>query len=191
MPTYSKPSGDFVPPPSGLHRAVCVDVIDLGVQTTAFGPKPRVRIVWLIDKLMDTGKPFHVQGTYTNSMHEKALLHQAVVGWRGRPFTEAQMKQMRDGPGFDLDSLIGKNCQLQIIHEMRNGTTYGNVKAILPAAVGIAPLQVPADYVRKTVQVQRAVAGQTGSAEDWPNDDAPPVEDGDIATFGADDDIPF
>jgi hypothetical protein len=196
MPTYSKNTrGEFTPAPAGLHRAVCVDVVDLGAEETAFGIKPKVRLVWLIEAKMDDGRPFHVQSKYTNSMHPKSLLHQAIVGWRGRPFSDDDMNRMAKGPGFDLDTLIGRNCQLQLMHEAgRDGTMYANVKAILPPAAGAQPLRVPAEYIRAQDRPQRP--GGNGPArkpladDGW--DDVPPPTEEEIAAYGGpDDDIPF
>lgn len=41
-----KPESDFEPCPEGLHQAVCVDVIDRGVQPTKWGEKHQVTLVW-------------------------------------------------------------------------------------------------------------------------------------------------
>ena len=45
--TVKKPDrSDFVPAPAGLHRAVCVDVIDMGlIDTGKFGVQDVVRLV--------------------------------------------------------------------------------------------------------------------------------------------------
>ena len=37
-----KDSGDFKPHPEGIHPAICVDVIDLGMVTTEFQGQTRI-----------------------------------------------------------------------------------------------------------------------------------------------------
>ena len=134
--------GDFVPAPQGLHRAVCCDVIDLGVIQTKFGAKEKCRIVWQIEDRQEDGKPYLVSNMYTPSLAEKANLRKHLETWRGRPFTPEERR------GFDLEVLVGVNCQLQIIHNTKDGSTYANVAAVVPAPKGAEPLQVDG-YIRK------------------------------------------
>ena len=79
----------------------------------------------------------------TASLSEKSALRQFIVSWRGRPLTSNELDA-----GFDLEKLIGANCQLQIIHQLgRDGKTYANIGAILPIK-GVPPMHVEG-YVRK------------------------------------------
>jgi hypothetical protein len=80
---------------------------------------------------------------YTLSLHEKANLRRELETWRGKKFTA------EEGEGFDLEKLLGANCQLQVIHnEKDDGTVYANVQAIVPAGRGLEKLSIPPDYVR-------------------------------------------
>jgi hypothetical protein len=36
----------YPPAPEGLHHGVCVDIVDLGIVETSFGPKPKWMLVW-------------------------------------------------------------------------------------------------------------------------------------------------
>lgn len=136
----------FTPAPAGVHQAVCVDVVDLGiVDTTYKGEAKRqhkVKIVWQIDELMDNGKPFLVQNRYTLSLGEKAALRADLESWRGRQFTADELK------AFDVEKVIGINCQLNIVHETKNGNTYANVKAVMPIGKGMQPMVASKDYIR-------------------------------------------
>jgi len=146
MPIIAKESsGDFTPAPEGLHQAVCVDVVDLGMQDNPFQPgqkRRRGRIVWQIDELMDSGERFTASRVFTISLNEQGALRPFLEAWRGKRFTPEELR------GFDLERLIGANCQLQIIHEpRREGGVFANVSNALPLPKGVEKL-VPAGYVR-------------------------------------------
>ena len=88
MPIIAKESsGDFTPAPEGLHQAVCVDVVDLGMQDNPFQPgqkRRRVRIVWQINELMENGDRFTASRIFTNSLNEQGALRPSLEAWRGR-----------------------------------------------------------------------------------------------------------
>lgn len=137
------PGGDFVPAPQGLHRAVCVDVVDLGLVKSQYGDREKIRLVWEIDEQTDNDKPFLVQQMYTPSLHEKAKLRQHLEAWRGRVFSAEERK------GFDMDNILGASCQLQIVHNTNGDNTYANVASIVALGKGMERLEPTGDYVRK------------------------------------------
>lgn len=143
--------GDFKPAPAGLHQGVCVDIVDLGVMKTQFGESQKIRVVWQIEEVDDdTQKPFIVSNMYTPSLNEKATLRKHLESWRSKPFSSEELK------GFDLEKLLGANCQLQVIHNQRDQKTYANIAAIVPPAKGSQKLVVR-DYIRVK---DRATKGQ-------------------------------
>lgn len=135
----------FTPAPAGLHQAVCVDVVDMGLLEVTYAGKTKkqhkVRIVWQLDLDTDDLKPFTVQKRYTLSLHEKATLRKELESWRGRPFTDEELA------GFDLEKLLGANAQVNVQHTTKNGETYANVISIVPLGRGMQKL-TPRDYVR-------------------------------------------
>jgi hypothetical protein len=140
-------SKDFVPAPEGLHRAVCVDVTDLGMVIVEYkGNKKlqhKILISWQIEeRIPETGKPFIVSKRYTNSLHKKATLRSDLESWRGKRFTDQELE------GFDLERLLKVNCQINVTHNKVEDDTYANVISIVPAAKGLPPL-VPEDYIRR------------------------------------------
>lgn len=163
-------NGTYIPCPAGPHQAVCVDVVDLGLlEQTWNGQKKtqhKVRVVWQTDEPMADGKPFLASKRYTLSLNEKASLRHDLEAWRGRPFTGEELK------GFDVETVIGANCQINVQHVDKGGTVYANVISIMPLTKGMVKLQ-PKDYVRVK---DRAADGGT-----------PPEEGGMLS----DDDIPF
>lgn len=134
---------DFTPAPEGLHQAVCVDVEDLGVVDWGFGDQHKVSIYWQTEQMNpDIDKPFLVRKAYTLSLNEKANLRKDLETWRGRKFNREELE------GFDLEKLLGVNCQIQIIHNIKDeGRVYANVQAVIPAAKDTKKLH-PMDYVR-------------------------------------------
>ena len=156
---------EFRPAPQGLHDAVCVDVIDRGMQSTAWGRTHKVELRWQIEAVNpDNAKRFLVTEWYTLSLHEKANLRHHLEGWRGIKFTQKEVKE-----GADLERLFGAGCQLQIVHNLgKDGETYANVQTVLPLKKGTARL-APLDYVRvrdRDEQVAAAAGERTGEAAD-------------------------
>jgi hypothetical protein len=146
MPIVAKSSGaSFTPAPEGAHAAVCVDVVDLGVVETTWNKQTKkkhmVRIYWQIDEDRDDGKPFLVQRRYTLSLHEKAGLRKDLESWRGRAFTETELD------GFDVETVIGVPCLLNLVHTKKDGTIYANIVSIMKLPKS---MQAPAmrDYIR-------------------------------------------
>lgn len=177
MPIVAKDSqGDFVPAPEGLWPAVCVDVVDKGIVESAnFKPRHMVQIRWVLEAEppLEDGKPHMAVRSFGLSLAEKSNLRPFLEAWRGKKFSDDELR------GFDLENLIGANCQLQIIHNHKGGKTYGNVQAVVPMARGVGKMYVPGDYIR---------------AKDRPGYVAPVVEgsepSSDYAPFEPEEDIP-
>ena len=175
MGIYAKAGANFTPAPAGTHGAVCVDIVDLGEVKTEYQGKARtrhvVKIVWQIDELRDDGLlPFALRKTYTLSLHEKATLRKDLESWRGKAFTEEELR------GFDLEVLLSKGCLLNVIHREANGSTYANVSGIMKLPKGMqAP--TPTGYVRECDRPQSDAAETAplpGGGDDW---NAPPDDE--------------
>ena len=141
----TEPKSSFIPAPEGLHQAVCVDFVDLGVMDTPWGKKAKCRVVWQIEETMDNGERFLVSNMYTASLSEKGALRPVLEAWRGRKFTPEELE------GFDTEKLIGANCQLQIVHvesKKTKGNFFANVQAIVPIGKQ-TPKMVSEGYVRQ------------------------------------------
>jgi hypothetical protein len=186
MPIIAK-GGDsktYAPAPEGVHQAVCVDVIDLGMVKSAFNddktgePKfqHKVNVVWQIGELRDDGKRFQLYKRYTLSLHEKAALRHDLESWRGKAFSFDELA------GFDVEKLIAANCLVNVQHrKSADGTkTYANVVRVMPLIKGM-PKLAAVDYKRPEA-----------AAPDTPSE--PPPSDDDAATvpdYDEDDQVPF
>ena len=162
MPILAKDNRrEFNPAPEGLHQAVCIDVIDLGLVKSQWGEKHQVEIRWQLETLDDqTGLPFMVLRRYTLSLNEKAKLRHHLEAWRGRKFTSAELE------GFDLEKLLGVNCQIQIVHDIADdGRTWANVSAVVPLGKGMVKI-VPSDTYVRVVDRNQTGNGATAPAAD-------------------------
>lgn len=137
----SAKGGDFVNAPAGVHLGVCVDVVDMGMVDNGFGPKHVCRIVFQLETRMEDNRRFIANRRFNITLSEKSNLLPFLQNWRGRPFTDDELK------GFDLESLIGANGNVQILHEESKGQTYANITAVFPMMQGQNKL-VNEGYVR-------------------------------------------
>lgn len=186
----------FTPAPAGTHIAVCVQVIDLGLQHSEFYDKtsPKTLIGWELPGELDPeGKPFMVWKRYTSSTNKKATLRLHLEAWRGKAFSDEEVK------GFDISTILGKACMVNVTHTDTDGNVYANVSAVMampkgtpapkatakPVAFFIdewddAVFQTFSENLKKTINGRVKLDDATKTASEKPY-----VED------GADDDIPF
>lgn len=157
-----RPQRSFTPAPEGLHAAVCVDVVNLGIIQGPYGAKPKVRLVWQLEAVDPaSGRRCDVARLYTLSLHERAALRKDLESWRGRRFTEAELDQ-----GFDLEKLLGVAAQVQVTHDLGDdGTVYANVSTVVPPVKG-APKLAPRDYVRAKDRQKPLSAAPTTELDD-------------------------
>ena len=182
MPIMASKGTSFAPCPAGTHIAVCIDVVDLGLIKTTYKTsvktQHKVNIVWEIDEKRDDGQPFRPRKRYTLSLHEKASLRKDLESWRGRAFTEDELR------GFDLEALIGVPSMISVVHAAVAGQIYANVTAIMKAPKGMKAPPADPSYIR---------------VQDRPKDEAPAnghangngVPPPDEEWVPSDDDVPF
>lgn len=185
MAIIAKDSGDFENHPQGQYRAVCMDVVDLGmVENKQFGKmQHKVAIVFHSEAKMKDGRPFEVWERFTLTLNERGRLRSFLQSWRGRAFTEAELA------GFDLEKLIGVNAYLQVIHNQSNGKTYANVSTIMLLPRGTAKLEPTKGYERRkdrkpemSKAPEPAMASSVPAGRSYPEPEPP---------FDDDDDLPF
>ena len=131
--------GNFERCPAGLHLARCYRIIDLGTQKSEYMGQTKhmhkIMLGWEIHGTredgsairMSDGRPFGIFKNYTLSWSEKANLRLDLQAWRGKPFTQEELRR------FDLKNVLGAWCMLNIIERAgQNGKTYSNVNGITP-----------------------------------------------------------
>jgi len=131
--------GNFERCPSGVHLARCYRIIDVGTQKSEYMGQVKylhkIMLGWEIhgsdeqgkSLTMNDGRPFAIFKNYTLSWAEKANLRLDLQSWRGKPFTQEEMRK------FDLNNVMGAWCMLNVIERQgQNGNTYANVGGITP-----------------------------------------------------------
>lgn len=132
----SKTGGDFKPHPEGIHPAVCVDVLDLGLQQQTFQGETKMveklRLVFESEQKLEDGTPCTITKSFTASLHPKARLAEFLSKWRGRPIVP--------GETIDLAKLIGTSCTLVVSHgENLVGKKYASIDAVSKPTKKLTP----------------------------------------------------
>lgn len=128
----------YTPMPEGTYLAVCTHLIDLGIQhSEKYGKSAhKVQLGWEIpgETVELEGDVVNrvIWGEYTTSLHEKSKLRQILQSWRGRAFSTDELG------GFDMINILGKPCQVQIIHQKSadNTKTYASIAGIMAVPKG-------------------------------------------------------
>jgi len=112
----SSGGGDFEVVPIGTHRAICYKLADAGTREEKFKDEDakKRRSIFVFFELPDlrTSKdqPFSIFKQYTLSLNENSALHKDLKSWRGKSFTEAELKS------FDMANILGVSCDLEVEH---------------------------------------------------------------------------
>jgi hypothetical protein len=130
--------GSFERCPPGMHLARCYRIVDLGTQKSEYMGQTKyqhkIMLAWEIHGAdddgiplkMQDGRPFGIFKNYTLSWSDKANLRLDLQSWRGKPFTQEEMRR------FDLKNVLGAFCMLNIIERDKDGKTYTNVDGVTP-----------------------------------------------------------
>jgi len=198
--------GDYKPVEAGLHRAICYAIYDLGHQVFEFQGETKVLhkilVNWeLPDERIDVEKddetvnlPRAISKEYTLSLHEKSNLRADLIGWRGREFTHEELE------GFNLEAIIGKPCQLNVVHGVskKSGNTYAKIVAVLKAPKDGSMKDMKAENPLVMYEIDDAIPD---TIPQWIVDKInnsnekkglpPDVPEYNIPEYDPDDDIPF
>jgi hypothetical protein len=107
----------------GLHPAVSILIASIGTHRTPFKNEDGTdKVLKKMIVQWETAKGL-IAKEYTVSLNEKANLRKDLESWRGKKFTETELK------GFDMKTLLGVPCTVQVMH---NDNGYAIVTAVLP-----------------------------------------------------------
>lgn len=197
--------GDFKPAPAGTHFGVCDMIVDLGHQkTTYMGAEtvkkqaylrwqvPGQRIEWADADGNKREGPMIIGKTYTASLAEKANLRKDLQSWRGRVFTDEELK------GFQMVKVLGIGATITVTHAEKNGRTFANIASVGGIPHGIDMPRPEGDTIiydddhpdnlsklPKWLQDKIAARVEPPSSTDLPEQRSPAF-DSDL-----DDDVPF
>ena len=138
--TLTDKGGDskFLPHPTGQFPAVCVDAIDLGPKVKTFPGSPpsegyEIALVFATGERQEDGSLHTVSMSFTPSLNAKANLRKFLEAWRGRAYTEDQVKG-----GVPMDKFVGVPAYLNITHKTSAaGRTYAVVGSVMPLPKGL------------------------------------------------------
>lgn len=120
------------------YPARCISLIDIGEQMNEMSGNCRPEIILTFElptefiEVEGEQKPRYMSSTFTNSLSERAKLRGMLEMWRGKAFTDDELK------AFDLRNILGMPCMLSIVHrQAKNGKTYANIGGISKLAKGM------------------------------------------------------
>lgn len=161
----------YEPVSADIHRAVCVEFVDLGILPTKFGPKPSGKYYFQVEeKNSKSGVPKTIGFKFnmsTGSSSKPSLVRSLLKGWRGRDLTNEEAKD-----GFDLASIVGTQGRLvvELNPDAQDPTRiYDNIKGALPYKAGDPVIVVSPDYVNHEARMQKKAEWE---AKNKPNADA-------------------
>lgn len=130
----------------GVYTAISSAIVDMGLQNNEKFNKTQRKfmMIWTIlnETIEVNGEqlPRQLSKEYSFSLHEKSTLRKDLQAWRGKAFTEEELR------GFDILNVINVPCQLQILLEERNGKTYNNIASIMALPKGTQAEQLDNTY---------------------------------------------
>lgn len=187
MALIAKDGGDYENHPEGQFRAICMDVVDLGmVENKKWGKmQHKIAVVYHTEAKMKDGRPFEIWARFTLTLAENGFLRPFLQSWRGKSFTPEELE------GFDVEKLIGAPAYIQVIHQRSGDKTYANIGTIMMPPRGTEKLAPTAGYERRkdrkpemSKTPEPAMAGSVPAGRGF--DEAPEGFDG-----AEDDDLPF
>jgi hypothetical protein len=131
----NKGGGNFAPMPQGNYVARCYSMIQIGtVEGEYLGEKTiahKVRLTFefptelKVFKEENGEQPYVLSKEFTLSMHEKSSLRKFLESWRGKSFSELEVK------AFDITALIGKSCMVNVVHkEDKKGNNRADISSV-------------------------------------------------------------
>lgn len=153
--------------PEGMYPARCFQIVDFGTQQRTFKDTDKeiheIGLAFEIPELTyefeskETGEKVTntktISATFTASLNSKANLRKFLDTWRGRKFTEEELK------GFDLKKVVGAECMLQIIHS--DDGKWANIQAAMPLYKGVVVDKTDREQVFFEMDFEKAAKWET------------------------------
>lgn len=138
---------------AGTYPARCIQIVHIGTVNDEYQGKKmtpnKVRLAWELPTELYTfdeargPEPRIISKEYTLSLGDRANLRKDLDAWRGKPFTEAELK------GFDVSAVIGAPCQLSIGNGVgvASGKPYAKITAVAKVMKGVTVAEQILDSV--------------------------------------------
>jgi hypothetical protein len=159
----------FEPASEDIHDAVLCEFKDLGVVDTPYGDKHQGLFVFQVEEENDLENRKEVRFFFNMTLGTESYpskIRKIIEKWRGKSITDDE-----HGEGFDLESLVGKPCRLDVSHrESQKGRTYAQVDSI--AKAGKNKIK-PEEYVPLDERKENTKPEDDSSSDDDEDDDIP------------------
>lgn len=142
IPVDTKQQKTYTLVPAGNHVARIYSIIHIGhiLEDTKWGAKnnDKCRIAWELPnetkefKEGEGEKPLTISAEYNISFGEKAMLRKMLVGLFGA-------EHIKQGEVFDIESIIGMPCMVNVVHNTKGERTFANVDSVAPLPKGFVP----------------------------------------------------
>lgn len=141
----------FERPQGGGFLGTVIDVVDMPQQPTKFGPKDKIRVLWVLSQINGApyldkeGQPFTIAGFYNATLTDNSNLTKAL-----RQILQSQPPLITNTEDL-ARLLLGRSNQLFLTQEpdqkdQNKFVTF--VAGIAPLPAGVVPPQAPAGFVR-------------------------------------------
>lgn len=150
--------GTFTPVPPGMHLARCYRVVDLGTQKTEWQGQTKYLSKVMIQfevhgedesgraLVTSKGEPMSISKNYTLSLAEKATLRKDLQAWRGRDFTQDELR------GFELKNILGAWAMIAVAKSVgNNGKEYTNIMSVNPVLAAIKKAGLPEGFNKPAI----------------------------------------
>lgn len=160
----------FERPVGGAFLGTIIDVVDMPQHPTKYGPKDKVRVLWVLAQINGApyldkeGQPFTIAGFYNATMTDNSNLTKALRQiLQGQPPLITSTEEL-------TRLLMGRSNQLFLVQEPDQQKPVGAdgkpqfvafVAGISPLPPGVVPPQAPAGFVRH-VNKPKTQAGPQG-----------------------------
>lgn len=128
----------YTPIEEGTYMALCYGLVDTGDEYSEKFDKcqDRFSILWELvgaGTITVDGKEYNrsISKSYTKSLNAKSTLRKDLRAWRGREFTDEELKK------FNMSNILGAPCQIQVINSQSGEKTYSNIAAIMSLPKGM------------------------------------------------------
>ena len=131
-----------VKPNDGTYQAVCYNIWDIGKQEVTWQGKTQIKpqfvLAFELDKIIPegnyAGQRFTVYKKVTAMLGKRAALRVFVLALKGSKINPADVKE-----GFDAETCIGENCQLQLITNEAGWQGIASVSSLMETLAPITP----------------------------------------------------
>lgn len=147
MKVGSRTKPAIPPVEPGTYFAVCIGVIDLGEQETAYNGNTRyvnqMQIIFeLPEELIEVDgemQPRWLSRRFAVAASNKAALRRFIEAWQGRKFADESFRE------FELFELLGKAAMLSVV--LSEDGQYANIASAAALPKGMPAIKAKSEYL--------------------------------------------